>query len=421
MEATPVPELNFTAIDVETANSSRASVCAVGLAKVRGGEVTETASWLVKPPPGHDEFAPVNVAIHGITPGDVANAPGWDAVFPQIAHFADGDDLVAHNAPFDRSVLRSACTAYDIDWPEMLWYDTLTIARAELMLGSYQLPFVARALGLEELPHHEAGADALQAARVALALAGRCGAATLEDLAPGARPGIAADGGAFRSTGDFSSLSSSVVLAGEMVVFTGALQRSTRSEAQALVEHFGGTPQSGVTRKTTMVVTGDFNPATLRPGATMSSKLTKAMRLAEQGQRIEIWTEDDFYQHLELGEDEIESAIRAQRVARSTSSLPDYVLRQARHIEVPTSNYYYWLRQVLIHPDGRAAAGDQCIRCDGEIPEGLDWKLSERHVCSKDCNERLKEAAKRFVRREGISHPEPPDYTGWKRRYSDGE
>ncbi|HBU41902.1 MAG TPA: DNA polymerase III subunit epsilon, partial [Microbacterium sp.] len=35
--------LDFTAIDFETANSSNASACAVGLARVRDGEIVETA------------------------------------------------------------------------------------------------------------------------------------------------------------------------------------------------------------------------------------------------------------------------------------------------------------------------------------------------------------------------------------------
>ncbi len=69
--------LDFTAIDFETANSSGASACAVGLARVRNGRVVATAAWLIKPPAGHDQFAPINVGIHGIQPSHVANAPSW--------------------------------------------------------------------------------------------------------------------------------------------------------------------------------------------------------------------------------------------------------------------------------------------------------------------------------------------------------
>ncbi len=66
--------LNFTAIDFETANSSPASACSVGLVKVRGGRVVERASWFIKPPVGHDAFLEWNTRIHGIVATDVVGA-----------------------------------------------------------------------------------------------------------------------------------------------------------------------------------------------------------------------------------------------------------------------------------------------------------------------------------------------------------
>ena len=130
MTSTFAPSIDFTAIDVETANSSRASVCAVGLTKVRDRQVVDTASWLVAPPEGHDVFMPRNVAIHSITAEQVADAPSWDTVFPQMMEFVGTDALVAHNAPFDRSVVHQACSAYDLDWPG-IHVDRHPSARAE--------------------------------------------------------------------------------------------------------------------------------------------------------------------------------------------------------------------------------------------------------------------------------------------------
>ena len=69
--------LDFTAIDFETANGSRASACSVGLVKVRDGRVVDKTGWLIRPPAGHDEFAPWNITIHGITADMVAEAAGW--------------------------------------------------------------------------------------------------------------------------------------------------------------------------------------------------------------------------------------------------------------------------------------------------------------------------------------------------------
>src|SRR5215204_5802129 len=98
-DAGSVP-LDFTAIDFETANSSTASACAVGLARVRGGRVVATAGWLIQPPPGHDDFHPFNTGIHGIRKMDVASAKGWSAQLGDLCGFAGADVLVAHNAGF---------------------------------------------------------------------------------------------------------------------------------------------------------------------------------------------------------------------------------------------------------------------------------------------------------------------------------
>lgn len=41
-------EINFVAIDFETATGSRASICEAGICVVREGKVVEKKSWLVR-------------------------------------------------------------------------------------------------------------------------------------------------------------------------------------------------------------------------------------------------------------------------------------------------------------------------------------------------------------------------------------
>lgn len=71
--------------------------------------------------------------------------------------------------------------------------------------------------------------------------------------------------------------------AGESVVLTGSLASMSRTEAQKLIEEAGGTAQSSVTGKTTLVVAG--------PGA--GSKLDKAKKAG-----IPILTEEEFLKRL---------------------------------------------------------------------------------------------------------------------------
>lgn len=63
--------MDFTAIDFETANASRASICAVGLVRVENGEAVEQFHRLVNP---QCSFNFYNTAVHGITAFDVRDA-----------------------------------------------------------------------------------------------------------------------------------------------------------------------------------------------------------------------------------------------------------------------------------------------------------------------------------------------------------
>jgi len=152
--------MNFTAIDFETANSSSASACSVGLVKVRDGRIVDRGYWLIKPPVGHDAFLEWNVRIHGIMAADVADAPLWSEQLPDLIAFADGDHLVAHNAGFDMGVIAAACSASYLETPSFRYLCSLQVARKTYHLDSYRLPVAAMAAGFEDFEHHNALADA---------------------------------------------------------------------------------------------------------------------------------------------------------------------------------------------------------------------------------------------------------------------
>lgn len=181
-ESGEVP-LDFTAIDFETANSSSASACAVGLARVRDGQVVETAGWLIKPPPGHDRFFDVNTRIHGIREEDVADAKSWSDQLGDLLAFVGTDVLVAHNAGFDMNVLRQACGATGDVCPPYRYVCSLQLARRVYDLDSYRLPSVAAVAGFMDFTHHDAAADALACAHIMIDAAARTGAYDMTSLA----------------------------------------------------------------------------------------------------------------------------------------------------------------------------------------------------------------------------------------------
>ena len=58
-------DINFIAIDFETATSKRTSICEVGICVVRNGEIAEKRSWLVRP---EDNFYHYwNIKVHGMS------------------------------------------------------------------------------------------------------------------------------------------------------------------------------------------------------------------------------------------------------------------------------------------------------------------------------------------------------------------
>ena len=79
--------MSFVALDFETANYSRVSICSAGLAVFKNGQLTKSPYWLVRPPSGHRWFREDFTDIHGLTWRDVQDAPA----FPGIA-----DDLLQH-------------------------------------------------------------------------------------------------------------------------------------------------------------------------------------------------------------------------------------------------------------------------------------------------------------------------------------
>ncbi|BDV31055.1 3'-5' exonuclease [Microbacterium terricola] len=175
--------LDFTAIDFETANSSNASACAVGLTRVRDGQVVATAGWLIQPPAGHDRFFELNTRIHGIRAEDVIGAKGWSEQLDDLAAFAGADVLVAHNAGFDMAVLRAACAATGDPHPPHRYVCSLQVSRKTYDLASYRLPLVAAEAGFSGFAHHDATADALACAHIMIDAARRVGADDIHSLA----------------------------------------------------------------------------------------------------------------------------------------------------------------------------------------------------------------------------------------------
>jgi DNA polymerase-3 subunit epsilon len=168
--AHPLASAEFLVVDTETngLGGDSCELTEVGAVLVGGGELHDRWASLVR------TSMPLRRGIQrftGITQAMVDGAPDLEAVLPQLAARLSGRVLVAHNAPFDRRVLRQAFERVGLEWPRPPVLCTAALARAVLPLQrERKLTKLADALGIEVALAHRALADAETCARVLCAL-----------------------------------------------------------------------------------------------------------------------------------------------------------------------------------------------------------------------------------------------------------
>ena len=144
---------DFAAIDFETANYDRSSVCSVGVVIVRDGEIMDKFYSLIQPEPNYYNYWCTQV--HGLCRADTDNAPVFPDVWAQIEPLIEGLPLVAHNRPFDEGCLRAVFRTYQMDYPEYEFLDTLAASR-RLRLPDGESPSCPRRCRSLRLDSHSA-------------------------------------------------------------------------------------------------------------------------------------------------------------------------------------------------------------------------------------------------------------------------
>jgi len=166
----PRPSASFVALDFETANPQRDSACEVGAVRVEGGRIVERFSAKIRPPSRWFTFT----HIHQISWGDVQAEPTFAQLWPRLQRLMSGVEFIAaHNASFDRSVLKAACERWGHEAPPLPFLCTMKLARARWGIYPTRLPDVAEHLSLP-LTHHNALSDAEACARILLCAVRQC-------------------------------------------------------------------------------------------------------------------------------------------------------------------------------------------------------------------------------------------------------
>lgn len=280
--------MDFVAIDFETASAQPNSACQLGMVRVSNGQIREEYCWLIRPPRLY--FSPRNIAIHGIRPQQVSQAPTMKTLWQEVELLLQGQMLLAHNARFDINVLIQSLAAYDIVCPQLEFHCTRALARSAWPGRSrYGLKPLGNALGIR-FEHHDALEDARCCAQIALAISKQYDGGSLEDLeaklqikrgkyadgrvhSPLAK-GRRQQGRATQSSTDrwgfpgsqrqplagvdasavMRAAADSLPLAGKQIVLLGPLRGLTALGSQLLIERLGGVCQPDISPQTDFVV-----------------------------------------------------------------------------------------------------------------------------------------------------------------------
>ncbi|MET4083491.1 DNA polymerase-3 subunit epsilon [Pedobacter sp. UYP30] len=146
----------FTAIDFETAQGKRWSICQVGLVRVENGIIVNSINKLIRPPDNYYFYR--NVEIHGISSNHTRNAPTFTAIWNELKPFIHGQTVVAHNGAFDFNCLAQTLDYYGVEHPVYEKRCTYKIYGRDLasLYKEHQI----------KLNHHDALSDAMACAEL---------------------------------------------------------------------------------------------------------------------------------------------------------------------------------------------------------------------------------------------------------------
>lgn len=158
---------SFVALDFETANQHRSSVCSIGLVVVQNGIIVDKFYQLIKPIPNF--YTSFTTQVHGLTYSDTINSLEFSELWYEIRKKIKDLPIVAHNSTFDEGCLKAVLQAYDIPLHKNEFL--CTYRRAKKMypeLPNHKLTTVSRYFGFNLDNHHHALADAEACAHIAL-------------------------------------------------------------------------------------------------------------------------------------------------------------------------------------------------------------------------------------------------------------
>ena len=308
----------YCVIDVETTGRSPQwdHIIEVAALKVSDGQEVGRFSSLIQPPsmPGGTYVDDFITALTGITDEMLESAPFAPDVLAEFASFVGDTPVVGHYVGFDINFLYDSFDRY-LDRPFSNDYiDTLRVARKlHPEMSHHRLADLVDHFGVTHNKVHRAMGDVEATAECFAhlkdeALEHHGSEERFQELfgsvrkrrrsvPEGWKTGGSHSVNAADIQGDAQKIDEDSPIFGCACVFTGKLEKFTRSEAMQIVADLGGINQDGVTKTTRYLILGNNDYcASIKDGK--SNKQKKAEKLALKGTGIEILPESAFYDML---------------------------------------------------------------------------------------------------------------------------
>lgn len=300
--------INFVALNIQTANHSSSSICAIGLVKFRNGKKIAEYTTLVDP---EEEFEGYFENLHGITSNMVIGKPTYPDIAKDIIKFSEGLPLVSHYAPFPFGGIAKCNKKYGIRDFNIQYFCSKGLTKALYTKTSYDLPSLCKDFDIA-LTKYNALSHAEASGLIIMELLKRKDATDLLDLFKKAKYknyGLVSgfERKPFEKSFHFNSkehvhlvdrLDPSYFDDGhpfhrKYIVITGTLESGPRDYTFELIENVGGIREERITKKTNFLIMGEQ-----KKGKNGSNKISDVQKKLDEGQEIEILGEADFLRML---------------------------------------------------------------------------------------------------------------------------
>lgn len=272
----------YVVLDTETTGLDRKNdrIVEISLARYEDGVQTDHYATLVNP---QIPIPPAASRVNHITDADVATAPAFTQIWPDVCRRMQDVLIIGHNVTFDLDMIgyaipdsaTSLCVQY---------LDTLSLSKKAFPgRDSYKLANLVKELGISSAQTHRADDDVLLTAQ----LFERC----RSEIIDGYRKELAARRAAReQAKAEKAARFGWSPMFNKNFVFTGDFQQN-REELELSIEKMGANLRDNVNGNTDYLVKGSL---TNLPDWAVERKYGKAVTLVQNGKKVKIIDESEY-------------------------------------------------------------------------------------------------------------------------------